>query len=280
MSHKNPVHKPLIPTPPPALRHSWSQYFIWGMLVLAALMAVAGVRLLSGSIHEVDSLTALGWGDWGVTIVRNKVFALWHGAVLLFIGVTALAWFLRTRSRPARGIRRWLPWALVALVAVDALGLSKHYLMPMPPSFIQDNAVFRYLKQNQGLQRVALASPEPFMSLWLTFAFPYHGIQIFDFSQGRRLPSDYSRLLAALDQVPHRLGQLYAVGYVLAPTEAVPEMNKLAGTSNAYEIATTYNIAETFEQGDGPRAPRHRTGARPACDLARQSARPAFCAIG
>lgn len=87
------------------------------------------------------------------------------------------------------------------------------------------------------------------MNVWLTFAFPYHGIQIFDFTQGRRLPSDYSLLLDSLDPVPARLGQLCAVGYVLAPTEAVPELNQLAGASNAYEIAYTYDIEETTELG-------------------------------
>ncbi len=226
----------------------WCQYFFLGALGMAVWLAQFGARLLKGSGQEAAQWFSQGWGELAPVIVSNKVVAVWHGAAMALMGAMALWALLRNESRPARWRTRGVAWALVILVVADAVWLSKPYLRSLAPSFLEETCVVKTLKENQGFQRVSLASPEPFVNIWLTYTFPYHGIHLFDFSQGRLLPSDYARLLGVLDSVPERLGQLCAVGYVLAPTSVLPALNDLPSVKNGYEVIHDYHVTELSDR--------------------------------
>ncbi len=187
--------------------------FAWGFAVLFATLALAnlgGLRSLAGRFAE--------WGPLAPVIARNITRSLGHAAV----AGAAMGLVMRYLS-PAKWtgrplIPRLLAWVPALLVAGDALWLTPRYMMVLPAEAIADNEVIRVLKSAQPQERTALVSQDGFYNHWLTYLFPYHGIQAVNFTQMPRMPVDYQQFLQALGSQPLRLWQLFSVRHVVAPS--------------------------------------------------------------
>ncbi|MBU1693088.1 MAG: YfhO family protein [Verrucomicrobia bacterium] len=229
--------------PPPAVdRPPWWRALVYGALVVAALLALSAVGQMFGSSSITDRLAGEGWGEYAQVIVRNRIGALWHGAFIF--GCVAGFLFLLTARRPG-----WTPlrvilarWGLVAIMAVDALLLSRHYVSAMPLSAVQENEVIRLLKAGPPETRVALVTQESFYNNWLTYLFPYHGIKSVNITQMPRMPAEYQRFLQTVGRNPLRFWQLSAVGYVLAPAGVWNQMQNDPAMKEALTPALAYNV--------------------------------------
>jgi hypothetical protein len=227
---------------------SWQQYFLLAIMAVAVLLTFLGNNMRKHAGPAADILVNQGWHNEAALMVRNKIVALWHGAIMAFL-VTGSLHLLRRR----KGAMIWrvlVPWLLVLVVAIDAYRLSTHYIKPMPTSFYQENGVIRYLKENQGLQRVATIDPDLIFPSWETYLFPYHNIRAFGRNLGRLVPDNYTRLLEATERVPERLYQLSSVGYILAPTAVFRHWRNTAmPIGSAIDIDYTFDIMFTTEAG-------------------------------
>ncbi len=216
---KTPAAQPSRPAPAPAgnaRAAAWLRGFTVGAAACGLLLTLWAVVLAAGRAGELQRYA--GWGEYAGVIADNKVAALWHGALMTFAAAAALWFFLLSRVRSAAA-RQVAAWALVLIVAGDAVWLSRHYIKTMPLSALEENAVTRLLKADMPEHRAALLSQDGFYNWWLTYLFPYLDIKTVNFTQMPRMPADYANYLAALQRNPTRYWQLAAVGHVLAPAE-------------------------------------------------------------
>jgi len=107
-------------------------------------------------------MSAMGWGQYAATIVGNKTTALWHAA-LMTLGAGVCLWMLTSSRWRAKVVGQVCAWALVLIVAGDALWLSRHYIKTMPMSVFEENDVIRILKSDMPEHRVALVSQDGFL---------------------------------------------------------------------------------------------------------------------
>jgi hypothetical protein len=191
---------------------------------------------------------AQGWGNAAPAIVSNQIAALLRAA-----GMAFLAWGLLMILPRDRGIwMRWrsrIAWAAVAVVMLDQLTVSRHYVQTVrAENVIGSNAVTDYLKSNLGSQRAYLVAQESFYNHWLTYLFPYHHIQTFNVTQ-IRMPPDYERFLSTVGRgAPDRLWRQFAVGQILGPSQAWQQLQNLAGFKGQLNLGMTYDVAQ---QGEG-----------------------------
>ena len=216
-----------------AVTPTWAIWMVRALLGLAGLLALWALGKLLGG-QPMD-----GWGDYGMVIVRNQIVALLHGAVLL----AAAAGFIHLMTRPASTWpARRLAWALAGLVALDALWLSRHYVQTMSGEALEENEVIRLLKSERPRQRVALISQDGFYNQWLTYLFPYHGIQALNITQMPRMPVEYQKYLGTLTRRPGRYWQLGAVGYVLAPVQIWGQIQNDPSLRDLFTLALAYDV--------------------------------------
>lgn len=204
----------------------------------------AGVFLLSGLALWADlgagaaRLAAAGWGALGRTIEWNKAFAVTYAGFAFALGAGIL-WLLSLdvfhpveKSFPpcgkkgeqfppcgkkvSIGWKTWGAWLPALIVLFDAaVILAPHYIQTMPPGYVAENDLTRYLAREVGNHRTAMASQDGFYNLWLTYLFPYQGIPSVNVTQLPRPPADYSAFWSAVRD-PVRTWQLTAVSHVLA----------------------------------------------------------------
>jgi len=138
--------------------------------------------------------------------------------------------------------RETIKWALILLIAGDALWLSRHYITTMPKSFIEENEIVKILKKNMGYQRVALVTQQGFYNAWLTYLFPYHNIKTINVTQMPRMAQNYKNFLQAVGKNPVRYWQLSAVGYVLAPAQIVQQIKNDPALKDAFDVIYSYDV--------------------------------------
>ncbi|MCA1808149.1 MAG: YfhO family protein [Lentisphaerae bacterium] len=217
----------------------WLARFVWGLFLAAGLLALWAMFTDAESSMLARRLAARGWGDYSVVIVSNKVTALWHAAGMALLAAV----LLRLCRRGAARWRRFVPWLLVALVALDALWLSRHYIKTMPRAALAENEVVRLLRQEQPDRRVALTSQDGFYNFWLSVLLPYHGIRTVNITQMPRMTRDYQRFLEAVGRHPLRFWQLLAVSHVLAPAQFWNQVSQDPSLREALEVVYAYNVA-------------------------------------
>ena len=272
MARKEPLQQKTGARPAPArTAPGWLRGFVWGLLGVAALLALWALSLLGGREGEIMRYTAQGWdkaqvlntnltfdtrlaaegfGAFGngvrpVTeaevIVANKIRALWHAAFMALCA-GGFGWLFVVARPQRRRVYAWAKWGLVALVACDAWMLSRFYVKTMPLSSLGENAVITLLKQDMPEHRVALVSQDSFYNWWLTFVFPYHGIQSVNITQMPRMPTDYKNFLGSVGRNPVRFWQLASVGYVLAPVPVWNQLQRDPVLRDAFELRLAYNV--------------------------------------
>jgi len=237
---------------------------------VVALLACWALSLMVGRESEILRLTSQGWDKAQIlntnltldtrlaaegsgifsadvrplseaeVIVANKIRALWHAAFMALCA-GGFGWlFLLARPQRSR-VYALAKWGLVALVAWDAWMLSRFYIKTMPLSALGENAVITLLKQDMPEHRVALVTQDGFYNWWLTYVFPYHGIQSVNITQMPRMPNDYKNFLGTVGRNPVRFWQLAAVGYVLAPTQVWGQLQRDPVLHDAFELRLAYN---------------------------------------
>ncbi|MDP2991589.1 MAG: hypothetical protein Q8O57_13595 [Kiritimatiellota bacterium] len=221
---------------------AWIRNFVAGVFILGGMLAVWALMQTGTSGEDTARMSASGWGQYAATIVGNKATALWHAA-LMTLGAGVCLWILTSPRRRAGAVCQICAWALVLIVAGDALRLSRHYIKTMPMSVFEENDVIRILKSDMPEHRVALVSQDGFYNFWLTYVFPYYQILTINVTQMPRMPVDYKRYLEAVGGHALRHWQLSAVGYVLAPAQVWMQIQNDLTMKDAFDIVYAYNVA-------------------------------------
>ena len=229
-------------------RHRLVGGFAIGMVVVAAVLLLGAGVVSVWSESFARTFTNGGWGNLAPNIVATMKGALLHGGGVSLLAAAVFAftqWF-----RPGAEERtRWITaWVAVALVAGDQLILSNHYVQPQDMSSIERNGVVDVLKPQMNVQRAALASRDSFYNYFLSYVFPYHGIDTVDVPQ-IRMPEDYQRFLSAMSRYPFRLWQLCGASFLLGPGNLWSQVQRDAGLKDAFELIFAYNVAPDGKGG-------------------------------
>lgn len=211
------------------------------ILATAGLLLLWTMGLATSSAATAQRFAASGWGNAASVISENRIWAVGHAGFLLLL-MAGIIWIMNRRH--ALG---WA-WALLGLVALDQLFVSKHYVLTSPAQgYIENNAVVDFLKPRLGSQRLYLASQNSFYNQWLTVLFPYHGIATYNAAQ-LRMPEDYRQFLEAMGNKPDRLWQHFAVGYLMGPAGLWPELQNNPAFQGHFALTYAFNV---FPQGGG-----------------------------
>lgn len=213
--------------------------FLRIVLVVAGLFLLVTIGLSSSTASAAQRFAGMGWGNAGATIAENRVWAMGHATALLFL-LGAGVWLIRRDARFA--------WALLGIVALDQLVVSRHYIATTPAQgYVSDNAAVDFLKPRIGSQRLFLANQSSFYNQWLTVLLPYQGIVTYNPAQ-MRMPEDYRQFLEAMKSKPEQLWQHFAVGYVMGPAGLWPELQSSPAFQGRFNLAYAFNV---FPQGGG-----------------------------
>lgn len=176
--------------------------------------------------------------DMAKAIEWNKAFSVTYAGFILLIGAGVL-WLLHTVVKNgSQGGRKsssalntpvsrlvvfgmWLPVAAVVFDA--AVILAPRYIQTMPAGYVAENELTRYLKNELGYNRTAMATQDGFYNQWLTYLFPYHGIPSVNVTQLPRPPADYVAFWGAVKD-PVRTWRLAAVSHVLAHAQVAAQL--------------------------------------------------------
>jgi hypothetical protein len=214
--------------------------FFWVATGAAGILLLSALSASFSRSETVSAFMAQGWpAQMAQVIVSNQTTALWYAAVMAGI---AVALFAFPRFGKALRFRNWIAAGLVLIVAGDAALLARHYIQPLPGSLIAENDVTRTLKQQLGVQRVALVTQDSFYNSWLTYLFPYHDIRAFNITQMPRMPEEYSRFLGTLGKNPLRMWRLAGVSHLMGPAQVVSQL-----PPGEYETVFSYNVSGTAE---------------------------------
>ena len=187
--------------------------WMWGAGIAAGLCLLPALALWADLSAGAARLSASGWGPvLGRAIQWNKAFAMTYAGGALVLGAGSL-WLLKS-SRPCGSAwGSWLP--AVVLLFDAAVILAPKYIQTMPPGYVAENELVRYLKRDLGHNRTAMATQDGFYNQWLTYLFPYQGIPSVNVTQLPRPPADYTAFWQAVRD-PVRMWRLAAVSHVLA----------------------------------------------------------------
>lgn len=212
--------------------------FFWFTAVLLGLLTLWA---LSVSMHRsagIADFTAQGWpAEAAKTIVANQGKALWHASFMALAVAAVFAVFSFPNLGKLLRFKNWIAAGLVLLIFADVLVLSKHYIQPMPRSYIQANALTDFLKKDLGTERVALLTQQSVYNIWLTYLLPYNQIPTFNFSQMPRMAEDYKNFLTSGSKDPLRMWRFSGVKYLLG---SVAFEKQLAGQ---VKKVFAYNLA-------------------------------------
>lgn len=227
---------------PEARATVWISVFVWCVIGCAGILTLWAIGLTVSRSEDVGHFAALGWGASAGVIVGNKIRAMWHAAIMTSCAAGFMWLFLMARTKKPI-VYEISKWSLVLLVVGDVWMLSRHYVKTMPVSALNENAVITLLKSDMPVQRVALTTQEGFYNWWLTFVFPYYGIQSVNVTQMPRMPNDYKNFLSTVGRNPIRFWQLAAVGYVLAPVQVWDQLQRDPAMRNLFDLRLAYNVA-------------------------------------
>ncbi len=216
----------------------------WGAGIAALVLLLSGLALWADLSAGAARLAAAGWGPLGRAIQWNKAFAVTYAGGALLAGAGIL-WLLNARARRLSGWGAWLP-ALVVVFDAAAI-LAPHYVQTMPPGYVADNELVRYLKREVGHNRTAMATRDGFYNFWLTYLFPYHGVPTIEVTQLPRPPADYSAFWGAVRD-PVRMWKLTAVSHVLAHGPVAAQLLANPDWARQLELAWAYR---PYDDGRG-----------------------------
>ncbi len=200
--------------------------FFWMLLGALAMVGLWALSLTLGRAEDVGRFLAQGWPqEAAAVIVQNRIAAVRHAWLMVAVVGGVFAVFTFPQAAAVRRFRGWIAAGLVLLVAADAARLSKHYVKEMPRSYIEANALTRFLQTDLGHERVALLSQQGIYNVWISYLLPYHKIATFNVAQMSRIPQDYQQLMAAGSKNPLEMWRFAGVKYLLAPTSVEQQIS-------------------------------------------------------
>jgi len=251
----------------PRLARRWQ----WGAVITGGIFLLSGLALWTDLSSGAARLAAAGWGNLGRAIQWNKAFSVTYAGGALLLGAGIL-WLLARgvfhtveNQVPQRGKKSenfpqcgksdstvwnksWPAWLPALVVLFDAaVILAPHYIQTMPPGYVAENELVRYLKREIGPNRTAMAGQDGFYNLWLTYLFPYHGIPSVNVTQLPRPPADYKAFWEAVKD-PVRMWRLTAVSHVLAHGPVARQLLGNPAWASQLEMDWAY---QPFDDGQG-----------------------------
>ena len=224
---------------------SETRIFFWFMTGVLGILTLWALSFTMGSAGDVSHFASQGWPQNAASvIVNNRITALWHASFMAILLVAVFGVFAFPRFSKALRFKNWIAAALVLVVALDAVKLSKHYVKEMPRSYIKANALTSFLKKDLGHQRVALLTQQSIYSVWTTYLLPYNRIPTFNYSDMPRMATDYKAFLEAGQRNPLTMWRFSAVKYLLGPVAAEKQL-----TGQARKVFS-YNLAQGTEPGE------------------------------
>jgi len=211
--------------------------FGWLVLGLAVLFFLFWLGRLTSWGQTVSAYEADGWAGQAGAIVSGQIHALF---VAFLMAVFTFVLILLARKNPVRFA--WAPWAVAALVAVDAVLLSGHYISKLPKSFVAENDLVKFLKSNRQHGRTALVRQDDFYNILLTYMFPYYSIPSVNYTQMPRMPRDYKQFLGAFGRNVPAMWPLMGVTDVLLPAPMWAQAKDQPPFKDNYEVAFAYNV--------------------------------------
>ena len=216
------------------------KYAIVSAIIGAVMIFVALLTAASWS-GAVGRLANAGWAQYAAAIVGGRMKALFYGGGML-VAFAAWLWMM-----PFAKFRRGMPWFVCVLLLVDVLYLSRHYIQTMSWDDVagSDNEVAKVLKEDASrtFQRSALADQSGFYNHWLTYLFPYQGINTINVTQMPRMPEDYKAFMEAVGSNPLRYWELCGVGPVLAPAGIWAQLQRDPAVKERFDIRFAYSVA-------------------------------------
>jgi hypothetical protein len=208
----------------------------------AGLLALYWLGSMFSSAQLVEAFSKKGMKDFADIIIQNRVGATLQGFLMAAVfGLFFAGAMYATRPGACRAL--WIAaWVLVALVAVDAKLLSRHYIKTMSLAQIGSNPVMRVLQREAGHGRTALPSQTGFYGNWLTYDIPYHNIRTVNVTAAPRMPSDYKSFISSLGRTPWRYWQLSGVRLLLGPGNIWGQLDGNPATKGKTRIAYAFNI--------------------------------------
>jgi len=211
--------------------------------------SIGGLLLAWGLLTSASFAGQLGrFAEWGVVaeaIVNNRIRGLSMGGGL-FLAAAALVWGVRwCLLNRQMVLARSVIWIAVALMIVDVVRLGDHYITTLPPSFLADNALVKFMRDAQARdrQRAALISQDGFYNAWLTYLFPYQGVKLINVTAMPRMPADYDRFLKVVSQQPLRYWELMAAPLILGPAQIINQIQADPRFQGRFELAFAWNVA-------------------------------------
>ena len=216
----------------------------WMFTVVGGLLVLSGLGVWAGHSAGVQKLILFGWpAQLAGAIQANKTFALFYGAGMCAAG------YLVCLGLERGWLRKVLPWAVPALVLVDAVFvLAPRYLQRMPRNFIEKNILSDFLKGDLGDNRMAFQPQDGIYNHWLTYLFPYNSIATINVTQMSRMPGDYSRFFQEAGRDPVRMWELTAVSHVVGPAGLLDELERNPARRGKFEKVLDFNV---FSDGLG-----------------------------
>ncbi len=220
-----------------------------GLAAVAVILLVWAFSLSTSWVTMVNQLAVSGWGAAADAIVRNQVHGAWI-AVLMAVVVAVVVWVLWRMAVGRREIVRTAgAWLLAAVVIVDALALSAHYVKPMSMNMLKEDEVIKFLKANLRVQRIALLSQAGFYNHWLTYTFPYNGISAINVTQMPRMPDDYKTFLNQVGGSPLRLWPLSAVSFIATPVQGWMQIQNDPSMKGLFDLIYAFNVVPSGADG-------------------------------
>ena len=201
--------------------------------------------LASSPVGFIADLAKEGYTAPEITAISTaSASALQHGGWMWLFAVGVACYILLTKKKNVVPLRNVLAGLIVAACAVDAVHLSRHYIVTQDARMlVGDTDMTRYLRTNQGYNRTAMLMQQGIYNNWLTYLMPAQGIRMFNFTQMPRMPQDYQQFLGAgsqgFGQQIHMM-RLAGVTHLMLPKPVWDQIvsqqgDKSLGLSSVYE---------------------------------------------
>ena len=195
----------------------------WGWKKIIVFFAIPAALFVIFALG-IDATLFKEWGSHADMITRTTRFAWLHaaGMTLLLVGIVYCRW---KKVEP-----KWQVGCLAILIgatALDSIALTNRYFSSENIAHLnQGNALFDYIEDNQGDDRIYFLDQSGVYNRWLAVDAGYHRLRVFNFWQMPRMPTEYKNFFNAAGRDLTRIWQLASVKYITAPAEVLGQIKE------------------------------------------------------
>lgn len=241
---KNDMDRPVIT--------SFTRGIFYAAILISAFALVLAVKF-SGS---VSAFSAEGWQTMAPQIVKVRLHAVIHLAVMAWIGYGLLT-LGASGGKVKYSSWRHLGWAVLVVVMVDQLFVSRHYVNAVKvESLVSKGDLVPMLERELGQKRAYLWSPpqnfntqwQGLYNQWQTILFPNYQIPTVNMIS-MRLPEDYEKYFAVMGSQPVKMWQQMALGLSLTPADFWTQIRNDPSLRGAFEPVVGFNVIPAGSTG-------------------------------